>query len=133
MIHINVTHSIDEDLIGDFYFTKNLIYIGKNEGDLRINSDKIMNQHLFIEIFESKLIAQPNKKLEYFLVEGKRTTGPKFLKIGMTIDLGVITFKLMNFMQTKFETSREKLNQITDELIASNHPVIEVIQIIQEE
>lgn len=133
MIHINVTDAIDTDLIGDFYFTKNLIYIGKSEGDLRIDSEKIMNQHLFIEIFESKMIAHPNKKLEYFLVDGKRTTGPKFLKVGMTIDLGVIKFKLVNFMQTRFETPREKLNQITDELIANNHPMIEVIQIIQEE
>lgn len=133
MIHLQITHSIDKDLIGDFQFAKNLIYIGKTEGDLRIENDLIMNQHLFIEIYDSKVIVQPNKNLEYFLVNGKRTTGPKYLKINSEIDLGVIKFKLINFMLSKIITPREKMNEITDELIQKSHPIIEVIQIIQED
>lgn len=128
MIKIEVIHSHDTDLIGEFTFLKNLIYIGNTIGDLRVNTPKIYNQHLFIEIVDNKLIAHPNKEVDFYLVDGKRTTNIKILKRGSTIDLDVIKFRIVDFQDGLYLSTKETINQQTDILINLKHPILEQIQ-----
>lgn len=128
MIKIEVIHSNDTDLLGDFIFHKNLIYIGNTIGDLRVSSGKIFNQHLFIEIAENKLIAHPHKDLDFYLVDGKRTTNIKILKTNSIIDLGEVKFRIVEFQKGLYQTTKETINQQTDQLISLKHPILATIQ-----
>ena len=133
MIKLEVIHASDSDLLGEFIFLKNLIYIGNKIGDLRINSPLILNQHLFIEIVENKLIAHPHKDVDFYLVDGKRTTNIKILKPLSTIDLGDIKFRILQFETGRYLNTKDSLNEQTDKLIKLKHPLLNTLQKLREQ
>lgn len=133
MIHIEIIKSKNNDQIGDYQFQKNLIYIGSNiSSDLYFDDPSIMANHLFIEIVDHKLIIHPNKKLNFFLLDGKRTTSMRFLKINQIVNINDCEFKIKNFRYSHYQSLRDLLNSKTDELITQKSPKIELISKIEE-
>lgn len=132
MIQIKVLNSPDEDKIGSVLFNKNLIYIGNNHScDLNLEDSKLILNHLIVEVAEGKLLAHPHRDVPYFLVNGKRCTGIKSLSVNDKVKIGDCDFVIENFAQTQIVEYKKFLNDLTDELINTNSPILEIIQKVQ--
>ena len=68
-----------------------------HDADLFIPADGILNNHIFLEVVDSKLLAHLGRETEFILINGKRTTSFKTLKIGDLISLNSLSFKIQNF------------------------------------
>ena len=134
MIQVKVINSTDRDKIGLFTFHKNLIYIGNApSSDLLIFDSSLLKNHLILEIAEGKNILHPGKDLDYFHVNGKRYSKHKILSQGDKIKIGETIISIELMQESKMTPYKQKLNQITDHLIKSQSPLIEIIQNLQNE
>lgn len=132
MIQIKVLHSPDENKIGTVVFNKNLIYVGNDHlCDLNLKDSEVIPNHLIIEVVEGKMLAHPHRDIEYFLVNGKRSTGHKTLSAGNKIKVGSSEFVVENFIETPQIIYKDYLNSLTDELINTESPLLDIIQEIQ--
>ena len=132
MIQVNVTHSPDSNKIGTVVFNKNLIYIGNDHScDLNLIDQEVLSNHLIIEIIETKMYAHPHRDVEYFLVNGKRSSGHKTLFIGNKVKIGKTEFIIENYLETPIVKYKDYLNQVTDDLITNNSPLLKIIKEVQ--
>lgn len=133
MIKVKVIDSVDQDKIGVFVFHRNLIYVGNEHlCDLFLNDSQLISNHLIIEIIDGKLLAHPHKEIDFFLVNGKRSTGAKIIGLGQSIKIGSSTFIIEEFIEVPINHYKETLNQITEKLIQDNSPLLEIIGELQE-
>jgi hypothetical protein len=133
MIQLTVTSSTDEDKIGQFTFYKNLIYIGAHKScDLYLNDKALDKNHIFIEIVDSKLLVHLGQETPKILINGKITTGHKFITPGITLDLNGNTLKVDSFIETIDKSYKEELNSLTEEIIENQPKVLEFLQELQQ-
>ena len=71
------------------------------------------------------------KLFGFFLVNGKRSTGHKFVNFGNKIMIGNTEFTIDAFAETTYTSVKENLNRITDELIKEESTILDIIQEIQ--
>lgn len=134
MIELEIIKSDDHEVIGIKKFNKNSIYLGKNAGDILIESPDIINYHLFIEILEEQniLYCHPHQKCEYYLVNDKRCESPRKLNINDTITIGNTTLKISNFLFQKFDILKNEVENELEKLIHNKSDLIEIIQEMEE-
>ncbi len=134
MIQINIIDSIDRDKIGSFTFHKNLIYIGNTfSADVFLKDDNLLSNYVFIEIVDGKLLVHLNKEVPFILINGKRTTGHKFINIGDTIGISDNKLKIEAFIETKWDTMKDIVNKNTDILIQEKSELLTIVSSIQKE
>lgn len=85
MIHFEITQSPDLNVLTSFRFMKNEIYLGRRAHDLSISDLALKNIHLLLEIPETELLIHPQKDVDHYLINGKRATSIRKLKIGDTV------------------------------------------------
>lgn len=111
MIEIKVTKSNNTDFLGNYKFNKNLIYVGSNhDSDLYFPNTKLIRNHIFIEVIENKLLTHINQSCDYILVNKKRTTKFKVLKVGDILELEDIQLCITKFETTNYQTKKDALN-----------------------
>ncbi|MBF0362263.1 MAG: hypothetical protein HQK49_14705 [Oligoflexia bacterium] len=143
MIEVSIESSPDTEIIGKHRYYKNFIRIGNSGSDddsisdisgddILISDSLIINSHLLLEISEdgSHVLAKKNSKIESYLVNDKKTTGHKKIKLGDTITLGKTIIRVLFFEYTKATSKKETLNQNL-ELIMSDQSFEKVQKIIE--
>ena len=129
MIQLSIKESIDNEKVGLFKFSKNLIYIGKDPGcDLYLDEHALNSNHIFIEINESKLLCHLGKSTDFILVNKKRTTGHKFLKIGDQIKISSTIFQIDSFHKTDSISYKEMLNKGTEEILLEDKDLLQILK-----
>lgn len=133
MIQLTVTSSIDQDKIGQFTFYKNLIYVGSHKScDLYLNDKALDQNHIFIEIVETKLLVHLGQNTQKILINGKINTGHKFITAGMSLNLNGNIIKIDNFIETRYKSYKEELNTLTEEIIEKQPNVLAFLQELQQ-
>lgn len=128
MLKFEITESPDQEVLSTFEYFHNLIYIGRTSGNLTILDPEILGSHLLIEVVEAEVIVHPQKDVEFYLINGKRATTPRKIRVNDKVTLGKTTLKLIAFEETEPSSKKNTLNQKLDALIeAGSHklPVIE--------
>ncbi len=128
MIKFEITESPDQEVLSTFEYLQNLIYIGRTTGNLTIQDPGLLRSHLLIEVVEGEVIVHPQKEVEFYLINGKRATTPRKIRINDKVSFGKTTLKLISFEETTPVSKKNTLNQKLDALIeAGSHklPVIE--------
>ena len=128
MIRFEITESPDKEVLSTFEYFHNLIYIGRTSGNLTIYDPELLKSHLLIEVVEGEVIVHPQKDVEFYLINGKRATTPRKIKVNDKVTFGKTTLKLISFEETEPSSKKNTLNQKLDALIeAGSHklPVIE--------
>ena len=129
MITITITASSDSDRLGEFKFFKDLIYVGSNhDADVYLPSDEVKNNHIFIEIIEEKLIVHLGRDIDHILVNGKRTSTFKKLKIGDVIGIGYTKLRVDSFEESKTLSTKELTKQRLASLENHNPQLFKVIK-----
>ena len=133
MIIIEVLKCTNLESTGEYSFYKNLVYIGSShKADLLFNDSNLFPTHLFLEVIDNKLLIHPNKDLDFFLIDGKRTTSIKYVKVGQQVSFSDYIVQIKYFTHTHLEDLRSYLNNKTDEMIKNNPRKLELISKIEE-
>jgi hypothetical protein len=133
MIHLEITKSNNSDHLGEYQFHKDLIYIGSNlSADIYLPEKEILTNHLFIEVVEGKLLVHPSREADFFLVDGKRTTSVRYIKINQKISVGETEILIKSFSVSPMVSLREKLNEKTDQLINAKSDMLDLIAKLEE-
>ncbi len=130
MIKFSITESPDQEVLSTFEYFHNLIYIGRTSGNLTIQDNGLLRSHLMIEVVGDDLIVHPQKEVEFYLINGKRATTPRKVKINDLLKIGNTSIKLIAFAETPATSKKAILNQKLDQLIEENShrlPVIEAL------
>lgn len=128
MIQIEILESPDKDVETSFQFFHNAIYLGRTSGNLHIKDPGLNQTHLMIEVVESDLIIHPQKAVESYLLDGKRSTTVRKIKLNQKITIGHTTLKVIAFEETQFPSKKAILDQKLSQLIEQNSPRLSVIE-----
>lgn len=132
MIYFEILKSPDENVITPFKFFQNQIYIGKSDGDLWIQDPSLRTSHVMLEVIQKDLIIHPQKEVEFYLINGKRASTVRKLKVNDEITLGKTVIKILNFEESHKETKKEVLDKKLNELIQSGSPRLGLIDQISQ-
>jgi hypothetical protein len=128
MIHIQITNSPDLNVLSDFHFFQNEIYIGRSAGNLHINDQSLLKSHIMIEVLDKDLIIHPQKGVEFYLIDGKRSSTVRKLRPEQVISIGQTTIKILKFEDTHSQSKKDLLDTKLASLIESESPRLLVIE-----
>ncbi len=128
MIHLEIINSPDKNILSDFQFFQNEVYLGRSSGNLFINDPELNKSHVMVEVVEKDLIIHPQKGVESYLIDGKRASNIRKIKAGQIITVGKTTFKVLSFEVTELQNKKRILDEKLAKLIDSNSPRLVVIE-----
>ena len=128
MIQLEITNSPDKNILADFQFCQNEVYLGRSSGNLQIKDSELRESHLMIEVIEKDLIIHPQKGVESYLIDGKRSSTIRKIKAGQVITIGTTTFKVVRFEETPVVSKKKILDEKLNKLIEANSLRLVVIE-----
>lgn len=128
MVHLEIIESPDQNVLTSFQFFKNEIYLGYSFGNLFIKDSLLLPSHLMIEVVEKDLIVHPQKNVESYLIEGKRASTPRKIKVGQIISIGQTKFKIIAFEETIIKTKKNILDEKLGTFVEGNSSRLTVIE-----
>ena len=128
MIQIEFLKSPDKDILSTFQFFQNQIYLGRTFGTFLIKDPDLYKTHLMIEVVGNDLLVHPQTDVEFYLIDGKRSSTVRKIKRGQIITIEKTNFKVLNFEETHFETKKNILDQKLSHLIETNSGRVEIIE-----
>ena len=129
MIEVHVKSCPDPEYEGVWRFHKNQIYLGAPEGD--ISTAGLLPSFAFmIEVLPEFMQAQPGPRIEYWLLNGKRATKPRTIKIGDEIQIGEIKLKIIAAEHRETISKKQLLDARLKALIAQDSPLLSLIQVL---
>ena len=117
MIKFKIFKSPDPSVITEFRFLKNEIHLGREKGDLQIQDLDLHSGHIMMEIVGPDLLIHPQRQVDHYLINGKRTTAIRKLKINDEITIGKTFIRILEFYETLHESKKEILNRKLNELV----------------
>lgn len=128
MIHFEVIESPDQNVLSSFKYFQNQIYIGRSTGDLWINDNSLLASHAMMEVIGKELLVHPQKGVEFFLINGKRASNIRKLKVNDKVSFGNTTVKILAFEETIRDTKKEILNNKLNKLIEENSSRLNAVE-----
>jgi hypothetical protein len=128
MIHIEITQSPDTEVRGSFKFFQNQIYLGRKSDFVQILDNQLNESHLMIEVVEDSLYVHPQKDVAFYLIDGKRATNIRKVKINQMITIGNTILKIHDFLFTHTPNKKEVLDEKLAQLLEQNSPNLHVIE-----
>lgn len=128
MIHFEVIESPDQNVLSGFKYFQNQIYLGRSTGDLWINDNSLLTSHVMLEVIGKELLIHPQRGVEFYLINGKRASNIRKLKVNDKITLGSTLIKVISFEETIRESKKEILNNKLKKLIDENSSRLNVVE-----
>lgn len=128
MIQFEIIQSPDKNVLTKVKYFQNLIYIGRTNGDLWIEDNQLLPSHLMMEVIGPDLLIHPQKGVEFYLLNGKRASAIRKLKVNDQIKVGETILKIISFQETVRESKKEILNKKLSQLIEDNAPRMNVVE-----
>lgn len=128
MIHLEITTSPDKNVLTDFKFCQNEVYLGRSSGNLQIIDPELRESHIMIEVVERDLIIHPQKNVESYLIDGKRSSTIRKIKAGQLITMGTTSFKVISFEETPTVSKKKILDAKLSQLVEQNSGRLVVIE-----
>lgn len=128
MISFQITDSPDLNVMRSFTFYHNLIYIGRKRGNLCVEDPDLLESHLMIEVIGPVLQVHPQTHVDHYLLNNKRATEIRKLKVGDLITIGGTHLKILGFEETREESKKDFLNRKIGELMENNSPKLGLIE-----
>jgi pSer/pThr/pTyr-binding forkhead associated (FHA) protein len=98
MITLEVLNSLDEDILGEYAYEFDCIYIGRSKkADLIFNDENLPLKFLTIKFVQSSLVVQSEPNTPFYFVNGKKLSGVRKLKINDLIQFGPNKIQIKNF------------------------------------
>lgn len=128
MIKLQLIKSPDSAAIREFHFFHNQLYLGRSNGNLCIQDPELNRSHLMIEIVGSDLLVHPQKEVSHYLINGKRATEIRKIKLGDSLTIGKTEFKIVDFKETEEFTKKDVLDPKMKQLMQEGSERLGVIE-----
>lgn len=128
MIKFQITESPDKEVISTFEYHQNQIYLGRNSGNLTISDPELRKSHLMIEVIGEDVLVHPQKDVSHYLINGKRATTPRKIRINDAVSFGQTTLKVLAFSETAPFSKKNVLNNKLNALIEAGSQKLAVIE-----
>lgn len=128
MIHLEILNSPDKNVETQFQFFQNEVYVGHSAGNLHIKDSELKASHVMIEVVEKDLIIHPQKDVDSYLIDGKRSSNVRKIKMNQKITIGKTTFIVINFEETTFPSKKAILDQKLSQLVEESSPRLGAIE-----
>ena len=128
MINFEITSSPDSNVESTFKFYQNQVYLGRNSGNLWINDRDLFSSHALLEVVGKDLLIHPQRGVEFYLINGKRASAIRKLKVNDQITLGQTILKIVSYEETFFESKKDLLDSKLNDLVQSNSTRLSVIE-----
>ena len=128
MIHLEIISSPDSNILTQFQFFQNEVYLGRNSGNLHIQDPALLGSQVMVEVVEKDLIIHPQKGVESYLIDGKRSSTIRKIKPGQVITIGTTNFKVLGFEATQNQTKKQILDKKLNQLVEENSPRLAIIE-----
>lgn len=128
MIQFEIISGLDLNVQAPFKYYQNQIYLGRTNGDLWIKDSSLLPTHVMLEVIEKDLLIHPQKGVEFYLLNGKRSSSIRKLKTNDLIQIGKTTIKILGFQETIRESKKNILNQKLNKLIEEGSQRLSVIE-----
>lgn len=128
MINIEIKASPDSNVVTSFAFFQNQIYLGRTNGDLLIEDNALSASHVMLEVIGKELIIHAQKNVEFFLINGKRASAVRKIKINDLITIGKTILAVTGYEETSRETKKEILDKKLNQLVENNSLRISIIE-----
>lgn len=128
MIQIEITLSPDFNVLAPFKFYQNQLYVGRVHGDLHVRDPELLPSHIMLEVIGQELLIHPQQNVEFYLINSKRASQIRKLKIGDVVTIGKTNFKVLGFEETVVESKKDILNKKLNQLVQENSLRIPVIE-----
>ncbi len=129
MIEIEIIKSSDNDFLGKWKFHKNSIYIGFPQADICYPVISL-SYAFMIEILPQGLQVIPHPKLEFWLLNKKRSTQQRTIKIGDLIKVSDLEFKIIDANFQEVASKKSVLDMKLKELVRSESDSLGLISLI---
>jgi hypothetical protein len=128
MIHLEIISSPDSNILTQFQFFQNEVYLGRNSGNLHIQDPALLGSQVMVEVVEKDLIIHPQKGVESYLIDGKRSSTIRKIKSGQIITIGTTSFKVLGFEETQNQSKKQILDKKLNKLVEENSPRLSIIE-----
>lgn len=128
MIHLEIISSPDSNILTQFQFFQNEVYLGRNSGNLHIQDPALLGSQVMVEVVEKDLIIHPQKGVESYLIDGKRSSTIRKIKSGQIITIGTTSFKVLGFEETQNQSKKQILDKKLNKLVEENSPRLAIIE-----
>lgn len=128
MIHLEIISSPDSNILTQFQFFQNEVYLGRNSGNLHIQDPALLGSQVMVEVVEKDLIIHPQKGVESYLIDGKRSSTIRKIKSGQIITIGTTSFKVLGFEETQNQSKKQILDKKLNQLVEENSPRLAIIE-----
>ncbi len=128
MINLEIQKSTDNNVLNNYQFFQNQIYLGRNTGDLCIEDNSILPSHVMLEVLGKELLIHPQKGVDFFLINGKRASNIRKLKMNDLITLGNTIIKICIFEETEIPVKRIILDKKLNQLVAEDSNRLPIIE-----
>lgn len=133
MIELKIISSTDPDVIGIKQFYKNLIYFGKNKGDILINDDEIIDYHMFLEVTANRCLIHLHKNIDHFHLNNKLTNGIVSINPNDIIKIGSTTFTLITSTHEEEPDKSMIISKKLDEILSNDSPLLKVLSKLEQD
>lgn len=132
MLAIEVISCPDPEFEGVWRFHQNQVYLGYPEGDIAPQVDGLVSFAFLIEVLPDLVQATPHPDVPFWLLNGKRATRPRRLRIGDMITVMNIKMKILEVSFDELVSRKTILDARLQELLASSSPILPVIKMLRE-
>jgi hypothetical protein len=81
-----------------------------------------------LEVIENDLILHPQPGVTHYLLDGKRATNVRKIKVGQKITIGETEFVIKDFKETVFKTKKMILDEELARLMEIDSPKLAIIE-----
>ena len=128
MIHIQIVQSPDTNILTEFRYFHNQLYVGRSSGELWIQDKDLFASHIMLEVIGKDLLIHPQRGVEFYLLNGKRASAIRKLKINDQVTIGQTIIKVLGFEETIRESKKDVLNKKLNQLIDENSQRLNVVE-----
>lgn len=128
MIEFEIIRSPDLDIQQIYSLYYNQIIIGRTRGHTLIDDHQILDSHLMLEVIENDLIVHPQPGVTHYLLDGKRATNVRKIKVGQKITIGGTELVIKDFKETVFKTKKMILDEELAHLMEIDSPKLAIIE-----
>ena len=129
MIEIEILSSRDRDFSGVWKFQKNSIYLGYPQADICYPPIKL-SYAFMIEVLPDSMQVIPHPKLEYWLLNSKRSTQQRTVKKGDHIQIADLGLKIVDGQYQESRSKKSVLDEKLKELVNKEDESLLLISLI---
>lgn len=132
MLAIEVLSCPDPEYEGVWKFHQNQIYLGYPEGDIAPALAELPSFAFLIEVLPNLIQGTPHPAVDHWLLNGKRATRPRRLRLGDVIAVHGVQIKILDAAVDEFVSRKSILDSKLQALVESNSSVLPVIKALRD-